>query len=79
MTSLFLVLGWSSIVGVALILILSPISTYLGKVIVRQQEDVLTNTDSRVSIMNEILQGIRIIKYFAWEEHFAKKIEEQRK
>ncbi|KAJ3250674.1 hypothetical protein HK103_003279, partial [Boothiomyces macroporosus] len=33
---------------------------------------------NRVSIMNEILQGIRIIKYFAWENYFAKKVEEAR-
>ncbi|KAJ3309676.1 hypothetical protein HDV04_005865, partial [Boothiomyces sp. JEL0838] len=75
---LFGVLGWSAFVGIALIIIIGPISTYLGKVIIYYQEELLKNTDARVTIMNEVLQGIRIIKYFAWEKHFAKKVEEAR-
>ncbi|KAJ3322266.1 hypothetical protein HDV06_003159, partial [Boothiomyces sp. JEL0866] len=77
-TSLYLVLGWSAFVGVALIIVLSPLSSYAGKAIVKYQEECLKNTDARVAIMNEVLQGIRIIKYFAWEKYFAKKVEAAR-
>jgi ABC-type multidrug transport system fused ATPase/permease subunit len=77
-TSLFFVLGWSAVAGVIVILILGPISTLLGKLIIDIQEEQLQNTDSRVSVMNELLQGIRIVKYFAWENYFKKKIEHAR-
>ncbi|KAJ2999430.1 hypothetical protein HDV02_002915 [Globomyces sp. JEL0801] len=77
-SSLFLVLGWSAFVGIALIACLGPITTYLGKLVLAYQEELLANTDARVSIMNELLQGIRIVKYFAWEKHFAAKIEAAR-
>ena len=74
-TSLFFVLGWSAIAGVVVIVILGPISTWLGKLIIDIQEEQLQNTDARVSIMNELLQGIRIVKYFAWERYFKNKVE----
>ena len=32
-------------------------------------------TDIRVKLMNEILSGIRVIKYYAWESAFSEKIE----
>ncbi|KAJ3338789.1 hypothetical protein HDU91_001122, partial [Kappamyces sp. JEL0680] len=78
LTSLFFVLGWASLAGVACIILLGPVSTLLGNMIVKYQEEQLKNTDARVGIMNELLQGIRIVKYFAWENYFTKKILEAR-
>ena len=31
-------------------------------------------TDKRVKLMNEVLSGIRVIKYYAWEFAFTQKI-----
>lgn len=36
-------------------------------------------TDSRIRIMNEIIQGIQIIKMYAWERAFAKVVDQIRK
>lgn len=36
-------------------------------------------TDVRVRLMNEIINGIQIIKFYAWEKNFAKVIEKTRK
>merc|ERR1711963_1370759 len=35
---------------------------------------ILKYSDSRVKIMNEILNGIRIIKFYAWERPFKKEV-----
>lgn len=35
--------------------------------------------DSRIRVMNEIIQGIQIIKVYAWEKHFAKIVDAMRK
>jgi ABC transporter transmembrane region len=32
-------------------------------------------TDTRVKLMNEILSGVRVLKYYAWEKPFAHKVE----
>ena len=36
---------------------------------------VLEKTDARVKLMNEILTGIRVIKYYFWEKPFKGKVE----
>jgi hypothetical protein len=77
--SLFAVLGLSAFVGVFLILFFIPITGMLGKKIMRYKKKILKNMDQRVGTINEMLHGIRIIKYFAWEEYFTVKIEKIRK
>ena len=36
--------------------------------------DIAKSTDARVKLMNEILQGIRVLKVYAWEESFMEKL-----
>lgn len=38
----------------------------------------MVETDFRVKLMNEVLNGIRIIKYYAWENAFVSKIKDIR-
>lgn len=35
--------------------------------------------DSRIKLMNEILNGIKVLKLYAWEPSFAEKVQEIRK
>jgi len=72
---LFLVVGWSAFAGLAVVFILFPLSSWMGTLMIKYEEQKLSRTDARVSIINEMLQGIRIIKYFAWEKHFQNKID----
>ncbi|KAJ3359817.1 hypothetical protein HDU91_004794 [Kappamyces sp. JEL0680] len=76
--SLFLVLGWSALAGVGATIFLGTLSSFLGRFLIKFEEEQLSNTDARVSVVNEMLQGIRIIKYFAWEPYFSKKIDDAR-
>lgn len=76
--SLFFVLGWSALASILILLITSPLGGYVGKTVSRIEEELMGNTDKRVSIMNEILQGIRVIKYFAWERQFSEKVNKAR-
>ncbi|KAF5103613.1 hypothetical protein DV451_001353 [Geotrichum candidum] len=38
----------------------------------------MTVTDERVNKLNELLQSIRIVKFFAWESQFAKEVKDVR-
>lgn len=38
-----------------------------------------TRTDRRVKIMNEIIQGIQVIKMYTWEKSFASVVDKIRK
>jgi ABC-type multidrug transport system fused ATPase/permease subunit len=62
-----------SLVGT--LVILTPATAWLSKKANIIQTELMSATDDRVNMTNEVLQGIRIIKYFSWETQFEKKIE----
>lgn len=45
---------------------------WIGKLFGQFQMQTTQRTDVRVKIMNEILQGIQVIKMYAWEKSFSK-------
>lgn len=51
-------------------IIFIPINTYRTSLRQREQTQLLREQDQRVKLMNEILVGIRIIKYMGWETCF---------
>lgn len=38
----------------------------------------MTAKDKRVRLINELLSGMRVVKYYAWERHFRERIDEVR-
>lgn len=46
----------------------------MAKLINVFRQKVVVSTDSRVRTMNEILTCIKLIKMYAWEDSFEKKI-----
>ena len=57
---------------------LAPINTVVFSIVSKQRRLVLKYSDMRVKMMNEILAGIRIIKFYAWERPFGKEVGELR-
>lgn len=47
---------------------------YIGKMSATFRNRTTKRTDIRVRLMNEIINGIQIIKFYAWEQNFAKVI-----
>ncbi|KAI7895791.1 P-loop containing nucleoside triphosphate hydrolase protein [Mucor mucedo] len=75
---LFTLLGWSSILGLAVMIVAVPINHLNSKLQIGTQTKLMKTRDKRVSLMNEVLQGIRQIKFFAWESNWTKRILEIR-
>ncbi|KAJ3328221.1 hypothetical protein HDU76_010362 [Blyttiomyces sp. JEL0837] len=71
---LYQILGVSSLAGVVYVLAIMPLTASLGKWASNVQTTLMGSTDKRVNQTNEVLNGIRIIKYFGWEDQFAAKI-----
>ncbi|KAI9354109.1 hypothetical protein DFJ73DRAFT_320268 [Zopfochytrium polystomum] len=71
---LYLVLGWSCLAGIAIVVLNGPIAGFAGSFFQKLQEEQMRTTDKRVAMTNEILNGIRIIKYFGWEAQFSEKL-----
>lgn len=75
---LYRILGLSSVAGIGFMIILLPINLMIANGFSAYQKKIMTATDARIQITNEVLQNIRIIKFFAWEQRFAHIVEEKR-
>ncbi|RDX54457.1 multidrug resistance-associated ABC transporter [Lentinus brumalis] len=64
-------LGVSALVGLAVLVFAFPINILLAKVMLKQRKKGVVLTDQRVRSSTEVLSGIRLIKYYAWEQFFG--------
>ncbi|KAI0833082.1 P-loop containing nucleoside triphosphate hydrolase protein [Hypoxylon sp. FL0890] len=76
---LYRVMGLSAIPGLVVMVFLLPINILLAKGFNYTQRKIMAATDKRIHTTNEILQNIRIIKYFAWEKRFSDIVDEKRR
>ena len=76
---LFLILGYAALGGILVMLIAIPIGAYGTNLLDLYQSKLLKDKDERISVVQEAIQGIRIVKWFAWENQFMDKISEARK
>jgi ABC-type multidrug transport system fused ATPase/permease subunit len=65
----------SAVAGAALLVAVVFISSRLAKRIGRAQKDLLPTTEQRVKVTSEALQGIRVMKFYAWTESLARRID----
>jgi len=75
---LYRLLGIAAFLGVVVMIVTFPAPQYLTKLFERNHKSVMEATDRRLKIMNELLGAIRIVKFFAWENEFKKRVEEAR-
>ncbi|KAJ7270615.1 multidrug resistance-associated ABC transporter [Mycena haematopus] len=67
-------LGYSALVGLGVLLLGFPLQMILVRVMFAQRKKGVKITDTRVRLSNEVLQGIRLIKYYAWESFYTHQI-----
>ena len=75
---LYNVLGFSSLAGIGLMVLVLPLNLWIAKSFQRAQKRIMGATDKRIHATNEVLTNIRIIKYFAWEQRFEANVSEKR-
>jgi ABC-type multidrug transport system fused ATPase/permease subunit len=71
--------GTAMFAGLGFVLLTLPILMVLFVLtsLIRRKKSFIT--DQRISLLNEMLSGIRIIKYYAWETPFSQQVEAIRK
>uniref|UniRef100_A0A8C4ZUT4 ABC-type glutathione-S-conjugate transporter n=1 Tax=Gadus morhua TaxID=8049 RepID=A0A8C4ZUT4_GADMO len=73
---LWLELGPSVLAGLAVMVLMVPINGFLAtKARKLQVRSNMEHKDKRLKIMNEILNGMKILKLFAWEPSFQTQVE----
>ncbi|KAH9904109.1 P-loop containing nucleoside triphosphate hydrolase protein [Xylariomycetidae sp. FL2044] len=78
LVGLYKIMDWPALVGVAFMVLLSPVPVLIGQRMVKVQRDLRKIQDARISVISEYLTSIRAIKYFAWEDAIIKKVNEIR-
>jgi ABC-type multidrug transport system fused ATPase/permease subunit len=71
-------LGPSALVGIAVMIIAIPAQFYFMMKLMRERQGMVKDTDKRIKQMNEILQGIKVVKLYNWENSFISSIENSR-
>ncbi|XP_069744034.1 ATP-binding cassette sub-family C member 10 isoform X2 [Narcine bancroftii] len=71
--------GLAFLGGLVLGLLLVPINKIIANIIMENNKKMLKHKDSRVMLMTEILFGMRLIKFYTWEDHFIEKVDNYRK
>ncbi|NXS91481.1 MRP7 protein, partial [Jacana jacana] len=66
--------GVAFLTGLALALLLVPINKVIANRIMMNNKEMLKHKDTRVKLMTEFLCGIRVIKFYTWENHFSTRI-----
>ena len=72
---LYNVVGPSVFGGLMLMVVLIPVNTFIAQKQQSLNKEIMKIKDERSNVMDEILQGIRVIKYFAWEKSFRGKVD----
>eukprot|EP01087_Luapelamoeba_hula_P012571 TRINITY_DN3508_c0_g1_i1.p1 TRINITY_DN3508_c0_g1~~TRINITY_DN3508_c0_g1_i1.p1 ORF type:complete len:1538 (+),score=302.45 TRINITY_DN3508_c0_g1_i1:61-4674(+) len=71
---LWRVVGVATLAGLVVMVVFVPINLWLARVQTALQKGMMGKKDERNKIVNEVLQGIRVIKFFAWEINFVEKV-----
>ena len=79
-TALLLVfVGWQTVMGVTFFCFLVPYLVALSYVGGKLHKRAARESDRRISLMNEVVSGIRAIKTHAWEDEYREKIKHTRR
>jgi ABC-type multidrug transport system fused ATPase/permease subunit len=65
--ALSLYLGWAVLAAAASLALLAPFTVMLGARFRRLDHRIMSIRDQRTTLMSQILHGIRVVKYHAWE------------
>ncbi|XP_078692715.1 multidrug resistance-associated protein 1-like isoform X6 [Branchiostoma floridae x Branchiostoma belcheri] len=71
-------LGPSILAGLGVMILLIPINAVMANKTKQLQVKQMKEKDSRIKLMNEVLNGIKVLKLYAWELSFKEKIEKIR-
>lgn len=74
MVSLYNLVGWSMLAGVAVMIIMMPVQGFTAKLMKSMQKKQMKNKDARSRLINEIINNMKAIKLYAWGQAFMNKL-----
>ena len=71
-------LRWATFAGIASMVLFMPINTYFARLSKSIHKNKYKLQDSRIKTINEVLTGIRVIKFYGWEISFIELVKKLR-
>ena len=68
------IVGPAALAGIGVMLLLVPLQLAVARSVGKQRKAAMSKTNTRVSVMNEILIAIKLVKMYNWEQPFADSI-----
>ncbi|KAI3422991.1 uncharacterized protein J3R85_011520 [Psidium guajava] len=72
-------MGLATLVGLAVVISIVPLTSPMAKLQLKYQRRLMEAQDKRLKAIAEALANMKVLKLYAWEQHFKKAIEELRK
>ena len=63
-------LRWATFAGMASIFLFMPLNAYFARLSKNIRKNKYKLQDARIKTMNEVLTGIRVVKFYGWERSF---------
>jgi ATP-binding cassette subfamily C (CFTR/MRP) protein 1 len=74
MLSLYQLVGWSMLAGIAVMIFMVPINGFIAKYMKTLQKQQMKNKDARSRLIAEIVNNMKSIKLYAWGAAFMNKL-----
>ena len=72
-------IGWQGLMGILFSTMLLPCVLFISSICARLRVEISKVSDRRISLMNELVTGIRALKTHAWEGYYEKKVMDVRR
>ncbi|XP_069777327.1 ATP-binding cassette sub-family C member 8-like isoform X2 [Narcine bancroftii] len=72
---LYLQLGYSALIGISITILLTPLQYFMAKKFLSIQQKTMECSDDRIKKSHEMLQSMKLLKFYCWEGVFIKAIE----
>ncbi|KAF8579651.1 multidrug resistance-associated ABC transporter [Ramaria rubella] len=76
---LYQLLGLSAFVGLFCLGVVSPLGSFLTKRSIRIEKGLLAARDKRMGVVNELLNAVKLIKFYGWETLWIDRVLDARK
>ncbi|KAJ2464620.1 hypothetical protein GGI02_004941, partial [Coemansia sp. RSA 2322] len=75
---MYMLLGMSALIGLSMAVVYFPLSKMLFQYVTKVEQKLTSLSDERVTVITELLQGIKAVKLFGWESRFLEMVDQRR-
>lgn len=76
--TLFAMFGWSALISLGVIIMATISNSFTAKRIAKLVQTLMEKRDKRIGLISNIIENIKAVKFFVWEDKFCEKTKQVR-